>query len=312
MTVQRVRQQFAAEGLDASPHRKKPTGRAFRKLDGEQEARLVTLACSQAPKGHARRTMALLADRLVEISGVDSIDPATAWRTLQKNEIKPWLKQQWVIPPKANAASVANTEDVLDTYAKPYDALRPVVCVGEGGKQSIGEVREPLPVRPGSPAKEDCVDERGGMADLLLAFEPLAGARRVGVTDRKTGVDFARFLRTLSDTHRAAEGRAGLRRPEHPHAGGAVRGVRAGGGAAARGAVRVALHAETRELAERGGDGAGRARPAVPGPAHLRRDGAQAGGSRGGEGPERGGCEGRVTVHYRRRPRETQKTPSYD
>jgi hypothetical protein len=114
------------------------------------------------------------------------------------------LKQQWVIPPKANAAFVANMEDVLDTYAKPYDSTRPVVCVDEGGKQLIGDVREPLPVRPGSPAKEDCVYERGGMANLFLAFEPLAGKRLVEVTERKTSLDFARFLRVLSDEHYAA------------------------------------------------------------------------------------------------------------
>ena len=109
------------------------------------------------------------------------------------------MKQQWVIPPKENAAFAANMEDVLDTYAKPYDSQRPVVCVDEAGKQLIGEVREPLPVRPGSPAKEDSVYERGGVANLFLAFEPLAGKRLVEVTERKTGVDFARFLRTLAD-----------------------------------------------------------------------------------------------------------------
>ena len=84
MTVQRVRQQFAAEGFDATLHRKKPTGRQYRKLDGNQEAQLVVLACSQAPEGHARWTMVLLADRLVEMKVVDSIDPATVWRTLIK------------------------------------------------------------------------------------------------------------------------------------------------------------------------------------------------------------------------------------
>ena len=84
MTVQRVRQQFAAEGLDATLHRKKPTGRTFRKLDGEQEAKLVALACSKAPEGHARWTMVLLAERLVEMAVVGSIDPATVWRTLKK------------------------------------------------------------------------------------------------------------------------------------------------------------------------------------------------------------------------------------
>jgi transposase len=84
MTVSRVRQQFAAEGLDATLHRKKPTGRQYRKLDGQQEARLIALACSQAPEGRARWTMALLAERLVELEVVESIDPATVWRTLQK------------------------------------------------------------------------------------------------------------------------------------------------------------------------------------------------------------------------------------
>lgn len=84
ITVQRVRQQFAAEGLDATLHRKKPTGRQYRKLDGRQEARLVALACSKAPDGHTRWTMKLLADKLVELEVVETIDPATVWRTLQK------------------------------------------------------------------------------------------------------------------------------------------------------------------------------------------------------------------------------------
>ena len=84
MTVMRVRQQFAAEGLDGTLHRKRPTGRQYRKLDGEQEAKLVALACSKAPDGYARWTMKLLAEKLVELEVVESIDPATVCRTLQK------------------------------------------------------------------------------------------------------------------------------------------------------------------------------------------------------------------------------------
>jgi transposase len=84
MTVQRVRQQFAAEGLDATLHRKKPTGRQYRKLDGRQEAQLIALACSKAPDGHARWTMVLLAEKLIELEVVEGIDPSTVWRTLQK------------------------------------------------------------------------------------------------------------------------------------------------------------------------------------------------------------------------------------
>jgi hypothetical protein len=117
----------------------------------------------------------------------------------KKNDLKPWLKQQWVLPAKANAAFVAAMEDVLDVYARPRDVARPVVCVDEGGKQLIGDVRAPLPVRPGSPAKQDYEYERGGMANLFMAFEPLAGRRHVAVTERKTAGDFARFLQRLSD-----------------------------------------------------------------------------------------------------------------
>lgn len=90
-------------------------------------------------------------------------------------------------------------EDVLDVYARPGDEARPVVCVDEGGKQLVGDVREPLPVRPGAPAKQDYEYERGGVANLFMAFEPLAGRRHVEATERKTAADFARFLRVVSD-----------------------------------------------------------------------------------------------------------------
>lgn len=71
----------------------------------------------------------------------------------------------------------------------------------EGGKQLIGEAREPLPVRPGKPARQDREYKRGGMANLFMAFEPLAGRRHVEVTARKTRIDFARFMKRLADEH---------------------------------------------------------------------------------------------------------------
>lgn len=89
MTVQRVRHQFVAEGLDATLHRKRPTGRQYRKLDGRQEAQLIAVACSSAPQGRSRWTMKLLADKLVELEVVESIDPATVWRTLKKTNSNP-------------------------------------------------------------------------------------------------------------------------------------------------------------------------------------------------------------------------------
>lgn len=83
-TVARIRKKFAEGGLDAAVHRKKPTGRRYRKLDGEQEARLIALACSPAPEGRARWTLKLLADRLVELEVIDAISDETVRRTLKK------------------------------------------------------------------------------------------------------------------------------------------------------------------------------------------------------------------------------------
>jgi transposase len=83
-TVARVRQKYVQAGLDAALYAKKPTGRQYRKLDGKQEAQLIALACSPTPDGRGRWTMKLLADKLVELEVVESIDPATVWRTLKK------------------------------------------------------------------------------------------------------------------------------------------------------------------------------------------------------------------------------------
>jgi transposase len=83
-TVWRARARFAAEGLDATLHKKKARDRQYRKLDGFQEARLVALTCSSPPQGQARWTMQLLADKLVELKVVEAVDPSTVWRTLQK------------------------------------------------------------------------------------------------------------------------------------------------------------------------------------------------------------------------------------
>ena len=92
---------------------------------------------------------------------------------------------------------MAALEDVLAVYARPRDDKRPVVCMDEGGKQLIGDVRPPLPVRPGNAARVDYEYKRNGTANLFMAFEPLAGRRRVEVTERRTNKDFARLVRRL-------------------------------------------------------------------------------------------------------------------
>jgi len=84
-TIERVRRRFVEEGLEMalSPY-KKPKRRYPTKLDGRQEARLIATACSKPPEGHARWTLRLLADKLVELKCVDSISHETVRQTLKK------------------------------------------------------------------------------------------------------------------------------------------------------------------------------------------------------------------------------------
>jgi len=101
------------------------------------------------------------------------------------------------LPESPSAEFVAAMEDVLEVYHRPYDAQRPVVCMDECSKQLIAEVREPLPPKPGSVAKQDSEYERRGTANVFMAVEPLAGQRTTQVTERRTRVDWARFVQLL-------------------------------------------------------------------------------------------------------------------
>ena len=116
---------------------------------------------------------------------------------LKKNELKPWLRKQWVIPPQANAEFVCAMEDVLEVYTRPYDPARPVVCLDELSKQRVAETRIPLPAAPGQPERVDYEYERRGTANLFLTCEPLVGCPRVTVTEQRTAVDFAEEVRDL-------------------------------------------------------------------------------------------------------------------
>jgi transposase len=89
-TVARVRKQYVQEGLEAALNRRPPNREYQRKLDGEQEARLVALACSEPPQGQARWSLRLLADKLVELEVVEEdVSYQTVRRTLKKTPLSP-------------------------------------------------------------------------------------------------------------------------------------------------------------------------------------------------------------------------------
>jgi transposase len=88
-TVSRVRKQYFEDGLQAALNRRPPNREYHRKLDGEQEARLLALACSEPPEGRARWSLRLLADRMVELEVMDEVSYQTVRRTLKKTNLSP-------------------------------------------------------------------------------------------------------------------------------------------------------------------------------------------------------------------------------
>jgi transposase len=90
-------------------------------------------------------------------------------------------------------------EDVLEVYTRPYDPLRPQVCMDETSKQLLRDTKEPLPIAPGRAERQDYEYERGGVVNLFLFCEPLRGRRWVDVTEHRTKTDWAHQIKELVD-----------------------------------------------------------------------------------------------------------------
>jgi transposase len=198
-TVYRTKQRFVLGNLEAALS-EQPRPGAGRKLSGKEEALLVATACSKAPQGRARWTLELLAGEMVRLTEHASVSRETVRRRLAENHLKPWRKDMWCIP-QVDGEYVARMEDVLDLYAEEPDPKRPVVCFDESPTQLIGEVRQPIPAKPGQLERYDYEYKRNGTANLFVFLDVHRPWRKVKVTDRRAAEDFAACMRELTDIH---------------------------------------------------------------------------------------------------------------
>ena len=86
-TVERVRKYFVEDSTEAALNHKKPCGTRPVKFDGEKEAHLIALACSQPPDGHADWTLRLLADKMIELNHFESLSHETVRQVLKKTNL---------------------------------------------------------------------------------------------------------------------------------------------------------------------------------------------------------------------------------
>ena len=110
----------------------------------------------------------------------------------------------WVIPPKADGEFVADMEEVLETYALPYDPNHPVVCMDEQPIQLLKETRVPIAATRDHPRRVDYEYERAGTASIFMFCEPLSGWRQVTVRERRTKTDWAMEVAELLRTRYAS------------------------------------------------------------------------------------------------------------
>jgi transposase len=190
-TVERIRERFVLDGvktvLEGKPREYK--GRVF---DGEVEAKLIALRCSEPGEGHSRWSLRLLSDKMVQLEYVEAISHESIRQILKKNEMKPWQVKEWVIP-EASAEFVCQMEEVLEVYARPYNEQHPVVCFDESPQQLVSEVRQSYTDEKGI-RYEDYEYKREGAAEVFLLTEPLSGHREVFVEEDHTGVTWAKKM----------------------------------------------------------------------------------------------------------------------
>ena len=199
-TVANVRERFVLAGFEVALHGHSTRNHRLRRIDGECEARLIAALCGPAPAGYARWSLRLLADKTVELQILDEpISHETVRQVLQANELKPWLRKEWCIPPGRSAEFVCHMEDVLEVYRRPLDPKHPLVCMDELPYQLISETRIPLPLQPGQTQCYDYEYKREGVANIFMVFAPLLGQRWTRVTKRRTREDWAYLVRDIVD-----------------------------------------------------------------------------------------------------------------
>ena len=200
-TVITTLKEFLTDGITKmiTPNRDPASDVARLKVTGDVEAKIIATACSAAPKGYARWTLNLLYNQMMVVLEDISISRSIIGRILMKNDLRPHLNAYWCIPPEEDAEFVANMEDILDVYQRPYDPKYPLWCMDEKPYQILGEAREPLPMRPGNLAKVDSEYVRNGTVSIFCFIQPHTGKILHSVEPTRTAVDWAEKIKYLVD-----------------------------------------------------------------------------------------------------------------
>jgi len=173
-------------------------------LDHSQRQRIIAMVCADPPPGYARWTVRLVAQEAVKRKLVPRAGREAIRILLQDHDLQPWREKMWCIA-ELDDAYIDAMEDVLEVYERPLSAEEPVVCVDEKPVTLHHDVREPLPMKPGSVAKRDNEYKRAGTANVFCGIEPQAGVHFTKVTPTRSPPEFADFIQSIANHYPTAQ-----------------------------------------------------------------------------------------------------------
>jgi transposase len=252
-TVCEIRKRYEEGGLARALYDKaRPEAEPL--LKPKQRQQIIAMVCGPAPAGQARWTVRLIAAEAVKRALVPRLGRETIRVLLQSHDLQPWREKMWCVA-ELNQEYVERMKDVLALYEKPLSREEPVVCVDEKSVSLHKEVREPIPLQQGRVGRRDSEHKRCGTANVYCGVEPKAGVHFNQVTPTRGAHPFAEFLKSLTDFYPQAEtihlvmDNLNTHRPQG--VGGSLWGGR---GPRPMEAIYVALYAQTRQLAQSGGN----------------------------------------------------------
>jgi transposase len=202
--IKNVLNRYREGGIDCALFDRPRAGRPAI-FSASDKQRIAAKACAKPPDGRARWTVALLTDEVKNDRTVPTASRETVRGALHRHQMKPWLEKMWCVP-NLTDEYIERMEDVLGVYERPYDPKRPVVCIDEKPTQLLEDSRPSVEATLNAGIKKrDYEYKRKGTANVFCAVQPMVGRYFTKVTDRRTKMDFAEFLRDIANSYADAK-----------------------------------------------------------------------------------------------------------
>ncbi len=204
-TVTNVCNVYLEIGFESALYDDERSGRPI-DFDDRERSRIVAMVCSEPPNGCYRWTLDLIVEEVKNRALIEGTISREQIRIiLQEHDLKPWREKMWCIG-ELDDEYISKMEDVLDVYKRPYNDKKPVVCIDEKPVPLISDIKDRIPaINSGDILKKDYEYERGGSANVFCGVEPKAGVYINKVTNRRTGADFAEFLKLVALKYKKAD-----------------------------------------------------------------------------------------------------------